>query len=87
MSTDPQFCAGVDQLATVLHLGTEAATTSRARSGWWQGSAADRHLVANLNDYVLSWRNGELYVEPFTPAVETGAPTLDQVKTDERLAA
>ena len=36
-------------------------------------------LVSNSEDYVCTWRNGELYIEPVTPSV--------QVNTDERLAA
>jgi hypothetical protein len=35
-------------------------------------------LVSNSDDYVCTWRNGELYIEPNSPA---------QVTTDERLAA
>jgi hypothetical protein len=36
-------------------------------------------LLSNTNDFVCTWRNGELYIEPVSPPV--------QVYTDERLAA
>jgi hypothetical protein len=35
-------------------------------------------LVSNSEDYVCNWRNGELYIEPNSPA---------EVISDERLAA
>ena len=35
-------------------------------------------LVSNTQDYVCTWRNGELYIEPVTPV---------EVNTNERLAA
>ena len=35
-------------------------------------------LMSNSNDFVCTWRNGEFYIEPVTPA---------QVNTDERWAA